>query len=195
MTPPEGSTYRERRVARADRLRGWADKREARADAAHKRAQEIAHVIPLGQPILVGHHSERRHRRDLERIESSTRRGFEDAAKADSMRWRAATIEAQLERSIYDDDPDAIEALEERIATLEAERDRVKRYNAACRKGRPDLSILDERQREQIASVARLGFPHIGDGGQFPRYHLANLSSNINRNKKRLAGLRARKEG
>ena len=189
----DGSTYRERREARAERLRGWADKREERAEGAHRRAHEIAQVIPLGQPILVGHHSERRHRRDLARIESSTRKGFEDAAKADSMRQRANSIDAQLERSIYDDDPDAIEALEERIATLEAQRDRVKRYNASCRKGQRDLSILDDSQREKLESIARYAAFQLGDKGEFPSYHLSNLSGNINRNKKRLAELRSRK--
>jgi hypothetical protein len=34
----------------------------------------IADGIPLGQPILVGHHSERRARKDAERIENGMRR-------------------------------------------------------------------------------------------------------------------------
>lgn len=189
----ERLTYRERREARAARLRDWAEKREARADAAVKRARDIAHGIPLGQPILVGHHSEGRHRRDVARIESSMRQGIDHAGKAESMNQRADTIDAQLARSIYDDDPDAIGALEERIATLEAERDRVKRYNASCRKGQRDLSILGERERKKLDSIVRHAPYQLGDNGQFPGYYLSNLSGNINRNKKRLAQLRSRK--
>jgi hypothetical protein len=187
-------THRERREARAERLRGWADKREEKSDAAYKGAERIADAIPMGQPILVGHHSEGRHRRDIDRIHSGMRKGAEHAEKAKSMSSRADNIEAQLERSIYDDDPDAIEQLEARLVTLEGKRDRVKRYNASCRKGAPDLSILDERQRADLAGAERIGSVFIGKGGQFPAYVLSNLSGNIARNRKRLEALR-RKAG
>jgi hypothetical protein len=61
-------TYRERRQRRAARLREWAAGRAAKAEAAFDRATEIGDQIQLGQPVLVGDHSERRHRRDLARI-------------------------------------------------------------------------------------------------------------------------------
>jgi hypothetical protein len=48
-------------------------------------------VIPFGQPILVGHHSEKRHRRDLARIDSGMSKGFEEGRKADRL---AAASEA-----------------------------------------------------------------------------------------------------
>jgi hypothetical protein len=51
-------TTRERREARAARLREWADKREAKSTAAFDAVRQIADNIPMGQPILVGHHSE-----------------------------------------------------------------------------------------------------------------------------------------
>lgn len=62
-------TYRDRRLARAEQLRGQAGRNEVKADAALARADGIGSLIPMGQPILVGHHSERRHRRDLARID------------------------------------------------------------------------------------------------------------------------------
>lgn len=57
-------TYRDRREAKADRLREWAEKREAKAAAAFDSAATLSDAIPFGQPILVGHHSEKRARRD-----------------------------------------------------------------------------------------------------------------------------------
>lgn len=183
-------TYRERREARAERLREWAEKREAKSEAAFGKAEQISSVIPMGQPILVGHHSEGRHRRDIGRIESGMRKGIEHSKMAARHSERASNIESQLERSIYSDDPDAVEALEARIESLEAERSRVKAYNASCRKGAPDTSLLDESQRKQLASLLKIGSVFIGKGGQFPSYHLQNLGGNINRNKKRLASLR-----
>src|SRR5207248_8303164 len=59
---------------RADRFEEYGDKRGAEADRARAAAGAIAEGIPLGQPILVGHHSERHARRDAERIESGMRR-------------------------------------------------------------------------------------------------------------------------
>jgi len=50
--------------------------------------------IPLGQPILVGHHSERRARRDAERIDNGIRRMVEEHELADHHRAVAAGIAA-----------------------------------------------------------------------------------------------------
>jgi len=187
-------TYRERREAKADRLRGWADKREAKAGTAFDRADQIADMIPFGQPILVGHHSEGRHRRDVARIESGMRQGIEHSDKAQDFRRRADGIESQLDRAIYSDDDDAVEKLRERVADLEAERDRIKRFNATARKGSPDFSILTERETAELLSVAKHAAYQLGKGGSFPAYKLTNLAGNIKRNRDRLAQLEARRD-
>jgi hypothetical protein len=48
------ATYRERREARAEQLREWADRREAKQPALNQaaRADEATTGIPFGQPIL-----------------------------------------------------------------------------------------------------------------------------------------------
>lgn len=122
-------TYRERRLAKAERLRDWAGSRERKSAAAFGTAERISDGIPFGQPILVGHHSEKRHRRDLDRIDSGMQNGIKHARKAENFRSRADNIEAAAERAIYDDDPDAIERLEEKIAKLETEREASKTLN------------------------------------------------------------------
>jgi len=185
-------TYRERREGRAKRRREWAEKREEKAAGSLERARGLADMIPLGQPVLSGHHSERRHRRDLDRIEGGYRAGFEQAAKAEEFKSRAANVEAQVSRAIYSDDPDAVEALERRISGLEAERDRIKAYNAICRKGAPDVSLLDARQAANLEGI-RAHCPYqLGKGGAYPAYALANLSGDIGRNRKRLERLRGK---
>lgn len=182
-------TYRERREAKAERLHEWAGKREAKAEAAFDAAEQMASGIPFGQPILVGHHSEARARRDHGRIVGAMDRGAEHQRKAKGMEARAVGIERQLERSIYSDDADAVEKLRERIAELEAERDRIKAYNATCRKGQRDVNILTEAEQADLISVAKFAPYQLGKGGAFPAYKLTNLNGNINRNKKRLAEL------
>lgn len=171
------STYRERREAKAERLREWAEKRETRAIAEHDRARELGSIIPFGQPILVGHHSEGRDRRYRDRIGRTYERAFENANKATAMNRRADGIERGLEQSIYSDDPDAVEALEARIAELEAERDAIKAENAAFRKAhRVELKALTAYGRDQA-------MPHRG-------YVLSNLTGNIKRNRDRLVVVR-----
>lgn len=183
-------TYRERREAKAERLRGWAEKREAKAAVAFGKSHDIGDAIPMGQPILVGHHSEKRHRRDIGRIHQAMDQGVEHVRKAEDFNRRADGIASALAGSIYSDDPDAIEALEARIATLEAERDRIKAFNATCRKGSPDFSILTDKDKNDLLTTARVAAFQLSKGGGFPAYKLSNLNGNLNRNRKRLEALK-----
>jgi len=178
-------TYRERRERRAQRLHEWADKREAKAQAASDTAHRIGDQIPFGQPILVGHHSERAHRRAVGRIDRATSQTVEHSRRAGDFRSRADNIEAAAERAIYSDDENAAERLREKIATLEAERQRIKRYNASCRKAAPDPSALDERQRRELESQRSIGW--LNPDGSFRPYMTTNLGGTINRTRKRLA--------
>ena len=88
---------KERAAARAQRRRDWAEGRREKADAAFGTAQRIADGIPMGQPILVGHHSERHHRRDVARIDGAMRRGVESTRMADYHEERADAAERRIE--------------------------------------------------------------------------------------------------
>jgi hypothetical protein len=72
----------ERAGIRAERMSAKAEKLEARAEAHRGAADRISANIPFGQPILVGHHSEGRARRDAERIRSNIDKSLEYAAGA-----------------------------------------------------------------------------------------------------------------
>jgi hypothetical protein len=171
------TTYRERRERKADRLREWADKREERGTASYTEGREALHRIPFGQPILVGHHSERADRSYRNRATGKMERGFADLDKAKSMRSRADNIESQLDESIYSDDEDAIERLEERIASRTAYRDELKAENAAFRKEhRAELKAMSRYDAHQA-------LPH-------PSWKITNLTADIGRQRKRVEHLR-----
>jgi hypothetical protein len=72
----EDTSLVERAEERADRFEDYRDKRAAEADRAHAAVSQLADAIPLGQPILVGHHSERHARRDAEKIEAGMRKAI-----------------------------------------------------------------------------------------------------------------------
>ena len=88
---------RQRAEDRADRMAGYATNAAARSDAAYERARQIGDRIPFGQPILVGHHSERGHRADLRRIDRAMRTSVEEAAKAGHYERRAELNDRKAE--------------------------------------------------------------------------------------------------
>ena len=186
------ATYRERRARRAEQYREWAGKREERATAQLDSNPEMRHDWAfITQP---GHIPAR------ERMNRADDRAHESLAKARDMRSRADGIEGQLATSIYDDDPDAIERLREKIAGLEAERKRITDYNASCRKAlkadpgskHGDLSLLDERQRARLADLMRVCSYQVRPGGAFPGYATQNIGGRIGEAKRRLAALEAK---
>ena len=79
---------------RADRLEERATKHATAAASAHARVDAIASMIPFGQPVLVGHHSEGRHRRDLGRIESGMRTSIAENTAAERLHAAAESSRA-----------------------------------------------------------------------------------------------------
>jgi protein-L-isoaspartate O-methyltransferase len=106
----------ERAAARAERFEGYQGKRAAEAHQARAAVAGIADVIPLAQPILVGHHSEKRARKDAERIENGMRR----AVKLwDTSTYWASRAQGSIAHARYVELP-AVRA--RRIKKLEAEK-------------------------------------------------------------------------
>jgi len=186
------STRRERLERKLEKRGEWAGKAKARSSAAFASAHERASVIPFGQPILVGHHSERRDRRYRERI----RAGFDKAAAESQLakhhEQKAAGLESALERSIFDDDPDAIERLTEKAAALEASRETMKAANAAWKKR--GIEGAAEVLGVQGAADALRRASYTADKRPFPSYALTNTGAEIRRCKARIEAIRKRRE-
>ena len=70
----EDTSLVDRAEAKAERLENLSERKQAEADRAHKAVAAIADNIPLGQPILIGHHSEKHARKDAERIQNGMRK-------------------------------------------------------------------------------------------------------------------------
>lgn len=109
--------YEMRQERRRQRLLNMAERLEREGNAAYKHARSLADCIPLGQPILVGHHSERRHRRDLARIESGYTRAFANQKRAERLRARAAGVGSG---GVSSDDPEAVVKLREKLEGLKS---------------------------------------------------------------------------
>jgi hypothetical protein len=84
--------------------------------------------IPFGQPILVGHHSERRARKDAERIESGMRKAIR---MWDTSKYWTDRAAGALRHATYKERPDV---RARRIKTLEADKRRQERTTAESQK-------------------------------------------------------------
>lgn len=109
------NTYEAKQEARRERLEAAADRAEKRAADAYDRAdmREEKSGIPLGQPILVGHHSEGRHRAALKRADNAMRKSVTESKRAADLRAKAAGVG---KGGISSDDPDAIDKLRAKLA-------------------------------------------------------------------------------
>lgn len=86
----EDTSLVDRAEERAERFEGYRENRTEDAHTAKAAVDRIADGIPLGQPILVGHHSERHARKDAERIENGMRRAVKMWETAEYWKYRAA---------------------------------------------------------------------------------------------------------
>src|SRR3989337_1132424 len=114
-------TRREQLERKAEKRREWAEKRTAKASSLRAVGASYRHDWAfITQP---GHIPARAamNRRD--------EKAYEHSKMADHHEAKAAGLEAQLERTVFSDDDNAIQALEARIAENEAKRDQMKLVN------------------------------------------------------------------
>jgi predicted RNA methylase len=114
----EDSTLVDRAEARAERFETYAEHRGEDAARAHASVAAIADNIPFGQPILVGHHSERHARRDAKRIETGMRKAIR---MWETGKYWEARAEAALRHARYKELP-AVRF--RRIKTIETDKRR-----------------------------------------------------------------------
>ena len=191
-------TRRERLENKLAKRQEWAEKAEQRSREEWEKSRNIVKHIPPGQPILVGHHSEKHHRKTLERAEAAGFRAIDEEKLAKHHRDKAEGLSDYLENTIFDDDPDAIDRIQQRIDSLEKKHALMLAVNKICRNKKLDDSA-------KIAALVELGLTesaakeavHPSESWQsvgFDSYMLSNNSANIRRYKERLANLRVRQE-
>ena len=108
--------YEEKQARRKEALQRRAAGLRAKADELYDTGRKALEVIPFGQPILVGHHSEKSDRSYRGKAIGKIERSFEMGGKADDAERKAESVGTG---GISSDDPQAIEKLEKKL--LEAE--------------------------------------------------------------------------
>ena len=184
--------YQDRKEARVERYEERVARAQAESAAASQAAHDILKYIPPGQPILVGHHSERGHRRALEKSDNNMRKSIEAGEKAAYYAGRAAS--AASNTAISSDDPDALEKLEAKLAKLQADQEWDKGLNAHYRKHgtvKGYEGISDEGAAKIDAQLAEQDASPYSSGRHLPipSWQLSNRNAEINRLKKRIVSL------
>jgi len=173
--------YEERKNKRIGSYKRRATKSSQLANQETERAREMGNVIPFGQPILVGHHSEGSHRSLLKKIDSAHRKASEAYEKANYYENRA--IVAEENQSISGDDPKALERYQEKLSKLEETQEYMKSLNKAWKQGTSALVALglSEDESEKIANEVTK---------PCPGWLLSNNSAEIRRVKEKMENIK-----
>ncbi len=126
------SDYEEKKQARIDRYWERAEKARQESRQLSRQSMTMLEHIPPGQPILVGHHSEKGHRALLNRADRKMGQSVAAAEKADYYEHKARAAESNT--AISSDDPEALAKLTEKLERLQIAQTRMKQINAYYRK-------------------------------------------------------------
>lgn len=181
------SDYCTRKEARIDRLYARAEKKENQSNQACNAALGIISMIPPGQPILIGHHSERRHRADLARSDNHMRKSVQLQKEAD--RIHAQAVAAEYNTAISSDNPEALELLKEKLIALEALQERMKATNKAFKKGPEALQAMGYSEKEITLLAEIVEKAYSWDKKPYAGYLLTNNNQTIKLTKQRIAAL------
>lgn len=98
ITRADGFTNQERAKSRAERLEEWASAAAKRSDGWMEKSNEGKDFLSLGEPIKVGHHSEKGHRALIERNWKRMSNAMSEMGKAEAYRQRMGYWERLAEK-------------------------------------------------------------------------------------------------
>ena len=177
--------FEKRKQNRVDHAREQAEKKKQESESLYKKADQMSEHIPFGQPILVGHHSEKADRRYRQRIRDTYSKAVKASEKASYFASKAKTIENN--DAIFSDDPNAIEKLDERMEELQQLQEFMKAANKLILK-RNKVEFLrlvgaSEELWEELNRQGRFG------GMGYASFELKNNGANLRRLKARRSEL------
>lgn len=147
----EDKSLTERAEERAERFQEYSHNRSKDAASTTEKVKQIADNIPLGQPILVGHHSEKHARKEAEKIETGMRKACRLWDQSEYWKNRARVA---IGLAKYKERPDV---RARRIKGLEADLRKHEKQKTAVEK------LLKFWQQENISRDTALEFSNYFD--------------------------------
>jgi len=169
----ELNTYEQKKADKVERLREAADKLDVQANRMAEHYSNMAIHLPVGQPVLKGHYSEKSDINFRNKLNRTLNNTAELRNKAEELREKARITENN--RSISGDDPDAILKLREKIEKLENKSAIMKKVNAYYRKHKTCIGcdVITEKEAKILdQNAAYYGAP-------FRSYELSYVRKDI----------------
>lgn len=114
ITRADGFNAQERAKQKAERYQKWAESAEKKSDEQWKASHEGRDFLALGEPIKVGHHSEKRHRALIERNHNRMSKSVEFSKVAETHESKKQYWESR-ENDINLSMPESIEFYEYKL--------------------------------------------------------------------------------
>lgn len=121
----DGYNVQERARAKAERYSQWAASAERRSNEYYEASQEGKDFLSLGEPIKVGHHSERRHRALIDRNWNRMGKSVAESEKAEQHESKSEYWERQS-KVINLSMPESVEYFEYKVETAKEYHEGVK---------------------------------------------------------------------
>lgn len=177
-----------------ERYETLAEKHQRESQQRYKTASKMASAIPFGQPILVGHHSEKSDRAYRKRINQNYDKASEHADTATHYQDKLEGIHNNT--AISSDDPDAIAKLEQKLEGLQHNQAEMKRINKIIRstkklEGEERVKVVAEKANISESGAQKLLAPDFCGRIGYPSYALTNNNATIRNTKQRIEQLRA----
>jgi hypothetical protein len=110
----DGYNAQERAKAKAERYMQWAASAEKKSNQYYEASQEGRDFLSLGEPIKVGHHSEKRHRALIDRNWNRMGKCVEESRKAEEHESKAEYWERKA-KDINLSMPESVEYFEYKV--------------------------------------------------------------------------------
>ena len=136
--------FQDRKNARIERYKELADANKKASEKAYQESKRTVEHIPMGQPILVGHHSEKSHRATLKKSWDKMDKSIELDKKSKYYEDKAKATERNT--AISSDDPDAIIKLKVKLDKLLKNQEKMKAINKICR----SKKLTDEEKKNKL---------------------------------------------
>lgn len=121
----DGYNAQERAKAKAERHMQWAASAEKKSTQYYEASQEGRDFLSLGEPIKVGHHSEKRHRALIDRNRNRMGKCVEESRKAEEHESKAEYWERKA-KDINLSMPESVEYFEYKVETAKEYHEGVK---------------------------------------------------------------------
>lgn len=133
-----------------------AERAEAKSNKYYEKSNKHRDFLSLAEPIKIGHHSEKRHRKIIDDAYNNMGKSVAESKKAKNLEHKAETLACNAEIQINLDAPESLDLLQERVAYLEKKRDALKASKKYQSFELTNLGANIRRYKERLETAKKL---------------------------------------